>query len=372
MNPFVTDPEWGHWIVAYFFLGGIAAGCYFVATLIDLVGHPEDRGLARLGYLVAFPLICLCGLLLTIDLNQPQRFWHMLFRSEVVHEALNEGWPLSGRSWGTMVRAPLLKYWSPMSIGSWALTVFGLCSWLSFLGSVWPEGRMERLFRESWFARVLQVVGCLVGFFVASYTGALLTATNQPVWSDTTWVAPLFLASAASTGLAVLTLLAHYRRTLSAEAVHRLTRADLWSLVLELVVFLVFLGSLGPLLASVWDTKHGKALLIVVPLVGILLPLVLHLRLRSPVGGWAMAAAVLALVGGLVLRYGLIYTPPELLARAPKTAPRAAAPAVIGDPHAALIPHFSPEDGRPPENPGADPNNRAGEVQPRSKVFNEE
>src|SRR5262249_30583073 len=139
MNLFVADPEWGWWIVLYFYLGGIAAGAYFTATLIDLVGGEADRKLARAGYLLVFPLVLLCGLFLTVDLERPERFWHMLFRSEVVHEALEEHWPVGG--WSFMLQAPLLKRWSPMSVGSWALTVFGACSGLSFLGSLWSEGR---------------------------------------------------------------------------------------------------------------------------------------------------------------------------------------------------------------------------------------
>ena len=43
MNPFVADPEWGWWITFYFFLGGIAAGAYFLATLIELFGQEVDR-----------------------------------------------------------------------------------------------------------------------------------------------------------------------------------------------------------------------------------------------------------------------------------------------------------------------------------------
>ena len=43
MNLFVADPEWGGWIIAYFYLGGIAAGSYFVATLIEWFGRDEDR-----------------------------------------------------------------------------------------------------------------------------------------------------------------------------------------------------------------------------------------------------------------------------------------------------------------------------------------
>ena len=36
MNPFVVDPEWGWWITFYFFLGGLSAGSYFVATNVFL------------------------------------------------------------------------------------------------------------------------------------------------------------------------------------------------------------------------------------------------------------------------------------------------------------------------------------------------
>ena len=47
MNPFVADPEWGLWITLYFYLGGIAAGAYFVASLIEMFGKEQDRALAR-------------------------------------------------------------------------------------------------------------------------------------------------------------------------------------------------------------------------------------------------------------------------------------------------------------------------------------
>src|SRR5262249_1305783 len=136
MNLFVADPEWSWWIIGYFFLGGIAAGAYFTAAIIDLFGRPEDRPLARIGYFLALPLILVCAVLLTLDLHQPTRFWHMLFKSEVVHEAFAKGWPTTGDGWKEMADAPSIKYWSPMSVGSWALTLFGLCSALSFLGSL--------------------------------------------------------------------------------------------------------------------------------------------------------------------------------------------------------------------------------------------
>ena len=57
MNPYVADPAWGWWIIFYFFLGGIAAGAYFLATLIELFGQETDRSLARIGFRIAFPLV---------------------------------------------------------------------------------------------------------------------------------------------------------------------------------------------------------------------------------------------------------------------------------------------------------------------------
>jgi formate-dependent nitrite reductase membrane component NrfD len=353
MNYFVADPEWGVWIILYFYLGGIAAGCYFTATLIDLLGSEVNRGLARLGYWVAFPLICVCGLFLIIDLDRPERFWHMLFKSEIakaaVKQAYDEGWPLHG--WHTMSGAIMFKYWSPMSVGSWALLLFGLCSCISFLGSLWPRGWLERILRYSWFGRVLQVVGCLVGFFVASYTGALLSATNQPLWSDSVWIAPLFLTSAASTGIALMILVARWRG-IPEPTLEPLERADLWALGLELVVLGIFLASLSANLLPVLGTWRGLLLVVFVPLLGVLAPLVIHLRLGVSMRGPAVAAAVLALFGGLLLRYTLVRTPAELLERGP----------VAGK--------FSPEDGRTRGfGSGADPGNHGADVIPQSKVF---
>src|SRR5262249_39646098 len=143
----------------------------------------------------------------------------------------------------------------------------------------WPGGRLEGLFRHGWLGRGLQVVGCLVGFFIAAYTGALLTATNQPVWSDSVWVAPLFLASAASPGVALIILITEWRGVAPA-ALQRLERADLWALGLELAIFAAFLASLGGFgLLAVLQSWYGRLLIVGVLVIGLLVPLALHLRL---------------------------------------------------------------------------------------------
>jgi formate-dependent nitrite reductase membrane component NrfD len=299
MNRFVADPHWGGLIVAYFFLGGIAGGAYVTAALADLLGDDDDRDAVRVAYYLAFPLACICGLLLIVDLNRPERFWHMLIKS-------NTGWPV-------------FKWWSPMSAGSWALTAFGAFSFASFLGVLAQDGRLglgrfaplARRLRTGWTGRLFALGGAIAAFFLASYTGVLLTATNQPVWSDTTWIGPLFLASAASSGVAALTLANRLRRRPVPEAVaERLEWLDGWAMVLELILLAAMALSLGTLAKPAFGRWPG--LLIpgfVVPL-GLLLPLALRRWAGARVG---LASALLVLSGGLALRAALVGTPPALL-----------------------------------------------------------
>jgi formate-dependent nitrite reductase membrane component NrfD len=350
MNLFVADPEWGFWIVAYFFLGGIAAGAYFVAILIEWFGSEEDVVLAHIAYWIAFPLVLVCTLCLILDLDRPERFWHMMFKSEVLKEAFAEGFPFSARGWKLAVQSPAFKYWSPMSAGSWVLAIFGVCSFASLLTAVWPNRWPGRWLRTRWPYRVLQGIGCAAGFFIASYTGALLSATNQPMWSDTTWLAPLFLASAASTSLATISFIAWWRNIGTPEARARLAGAEPLALGLEVVVLGAFMASLGENLEPVLLTVRGNIMIFGTLTVGVLLPLLLHVRVGERRWWGAPVAALCVLLGGLLLRYGVVRTPSELLARGPS-----------------VLVRFAPEESRRRGQPGADIRNHGKSVQPRTK-----
>lgn len=369
MNPYVADPEWRWWIITYFFLGGLAAGCYFTATLIDLATGERGRKLSRIGYALAFPLILVCAVLLTLDLGRPERFWHMVVKSEVAKEAVAEGWPTTSAGWSTMASAPILKPWSPMSAGSLGLAVFGLCSGLSLAGSLWPKNRLLGLLDRGPLALLLQFVGSAAGFFIAAYTGALLSATNEPLWSETNWIAPLFLTSGASTGIAAMLLLGGRARD---EMHEQLERADLWVLGLEFVVFVGFVFSLRGWPETVWTTRGGKLLLGATPALAVVLPIFLYVLRFARVGGAGRTlvtlAALASLLGGFLLRYSILETAPELLARRTEWEAKAAVepPGTPGRyPEGGIL--HSPEDGRPVGGgPGADPLNRPATV--RTKV----
>ena len=178
-DPYVVSPHWGGFITAYFFLGGIAAGAYFIATLIEWFGRDEDRDLARVAYFLAFPLVVLCAVFLVVDLGRPERFWHMMGKSEVAEAAVAQGFPFTAAGWRLAADIPMFKYYSPMSSGAWGLAVFGACAFVSFFVALRPKGWTSRIVHARWLHGIFQAIGCVAAFFVASYTGGLLSATNQ-------------------------------------------------------------------------------------------------------------------------------------------------------------------------------------------------
>jgi formate-dependent nitrite reductase membrane component NrfD len=289
---FVVAPGWTWFILLYFFFAGISGGAFVIGTMLRLWGNEADKAASRLAFLISFPLLLICPILLTIDLGQPTRFWHMLVDVGT----------------GT----PAFKAYSPMSLGVWGLTLFGLFSFVTFLGAVGEGGYLRwRILAgagrvmSSALGKAFMVIGAIFGFFVAAYTGVLLAVSNQPVWSDTWTLGGLFLASGLSGAAASIMLLSRSRRE-AAVTEGKLMEADRYFIILELVLIAVFLITLGGLVSKVLG--GGWIILWLVVLIGTLVPLVVEwrpalLRQLPPV-----VAPVLVLVGVLALRAVIIFS----------------------------------------------------------------
>jgi len=289
---FAAAPEWQWWILGYFFFGGIAGGSYALGTLLRFAGDPRDEGAARIAFIASFLALIPCPVFLTLDLGQPLRFWHMLVDT-------SEG-------------GVAFKPWSPMSLGSWALLLFGLFSFVSFLAAVADVGWFRA---ASPIARILRggaglvwsAVGTVFGLFICAYTGVLLAVSNQPVWSDGGWaLGGMFLASALSGSAALLLLVARARRDVDADTANRLEAADRYFVILEALLIAIFLvtvavaGTIGKVL-GVW------IVLWLVVALGLLAPFAMarwDVARRWP----PVAAPLLALLGVLALRAVVIFS----------------------------------------------------------------
>jgi formate-dependent nitrite reductase membrane component NrfD len=282
--PPLKRPHWRWEVVLYFFLGGLASASFVIATIADWLGAPEDRAISRVGRYLALAGMLATPPLLIRDLGRPERFVNML---------------------------RLVKPRSPMSMGSWAITAFGLAAGLAavgqgatdgWLGGRWPARQLARLPQ-----RPLGLIGGGLAAFVAAYTGVLLAFTNVPFWArNRLWIGPLFLSSALSSGLAAIALVLEMGRRPPHAAIARLQRADVLALTAELGVLAASEATLGPLARPVTHGRLGRSYRLGLQGLGLVLPLLLQLPayrqqpLPRPVGG---LASLLVLGGGLVLRW---------------------------------------------------------------------
>lgn len=290
-NPSYQVPNWGWWIVLYFFFGGVTGGVYFAAAWLDLFGDLRDRAAMRVGHLIAFPLILLSAVFLIVDLGQPLRFWHMIFQSERFPE-------------------PIFKPYSPMSLGSGILFIFGVVSFLSFVDAVLARSSLLHSPRNP-IGKIVSVLGALAGLALAGYTGALLNVNNEPVWGDSPWLSALFLFSGISTGIAALLLLA---RRIASTTIEKLSEADNYMVLFELITLVVFLASLGAVGTRFIFGTPTIVLFAIVVVIGVLVPLAIHWRpgLAGGLRSASVLSAVLVLIGGFVLRWAVLAAPQGL------------------------------------------------------------
>jgi formate-dependent nitrite reductase membrane component NrfD len=280
---FTVSPHWGWYIVVYFFLGGIAGGAAFLSGLLDLFGNPLDRPMTRVGYIVALVAVAVGGPLLIIDLNRPERFWHMVIQSN------------------TML--PMFKLYSPISFGIYILMAFSLCVGLAALAALADWGVLPRALSRLGEGAIgkLLALGCvLFGTALAGYTGLVLTATNRPLWGDTAWMSLLFLLSGISAGSAAMILFG--RRRGHPGTVHWLEAMERYSSIGEIIVLAIMAVTLGSIAQAVWGGIWAIILIVGVVLLGILAPLFLYARPRALGAATVPVAALLVLVGVFLLR----------------------------------------------------------------------
>jgi formate-dependent nitrite reductase membrane component NrfD len=283
--PLLKKAHWSWQIVTYFFLGGFAGGAYLVSSLADLLGLKQDAQLIRSGRYLSFAAILLSPILLIWDLGRPERFLHML---------------------------RVLKLRSVMSIGTWAITIFGSICGLTTAHQMANDGLLN------WMpplARLLKAVpikafeatGSFFGLIVASYTGVLLSSTAVPVWGRAKHIlGPLFLTSGLSTALAGLSLILSLGRP-HEETLERLDRAEMIAMGTELSLITSLIPTLGPLAKPLFKGKTGTLFTAGTIGGGIVLPLLTKFALRligrASAPKVTIGTSILVLIGGFILRY---------------------------------------------------------------------
>jgi formate-dependent nitrite reductase membrane component NrfD len=222
--PPIKEHTWTWEVPVYFWLGGIGSGAHVVSTIARLMGH-DDRELIRVSRYIMLVTMFLSPILLIMDLGRPERFYNML---------------------------RIVKWRSPMSMGTWGLSIFASLTGLVAASQAAEDGLLGR---KNVLARLLaalpdRLIGTLAmpfGLFVGAYTGVLIALTSVPIWArNAVLMGPLFLASAMSTGLSAISFILHLFGGGEKKTLEGLRRAEKGSLLLEGGLLAASLYQMGP------------------------------------------------------------------------------------------------------------------------------
>lgn len=299
----MQQPVWDWFVAIYLFLGGLGAGAFLVAAVVELTGKRYEYEVCPttlVGAALSGPLVGIGTLLLVLDLGagmrEPLRILHMFTN------------PASVMTWGIWI----LTLFIPLAL------VYGLLEIWDTYRRPAAESRRSTLRTAR---RIVAAVGAVLAVGTAVYTGVLLSAVGPalPFWSMGLPGVPLpvmpllFLVSAVSTGVALTVLVSGTLMVGDVrQKMRRLPVVHLVLLGLEValvaVLLLLALGQGGVAAEAVQALTTGRHSpifwgLFVVP--GLIIPLAVlvagaagvHRRLLELVAG---ACIILA---GLVLRY---------------------------------------------------------------------
>lgn len=294
LNPNI-DPhlEIWHWhIPLYLFLGGLAAGILFFASLYTVLGQENKfRGAVRRAPIIV-PFLLIIGLVaLFLDLRHKLYFWQLYTTIKIQS-------PMSWGAWTLMAITPLSIAWAGIHIREF----FPNWDWKF---SILKELEKFLIKNKVYMAWIILFFSVILGI----YTGILFSAFNaRPLW-NTSILGPLFLTSGLSAGAAVIILFSKRKgeRINFAKIDIMLIGIELFLIVHMFMGFLastevqieaanLFLG--GPYTAPFW---------IFVVVLGMILPAILEFLEIRKFHIPTVIPVVLVLFGSLMLRFIIAY-----------------------------------------------------------------
>ena len=303
----ITYPAMHVWdwrVAIYLFLGGLSGGLMTMSAINYL--RPKKQSLdstCSWQIPVLTPILLTIGLFfLFLDLERKfNGFWFYLTFKPVS--------PMSWGAWIVFIIYPLMILYALASLPK------------DVKGKITNPAIRNAADTLQPYLLPLAKVNVIAGILLAIYTGVLLsTLVARPLWNSA--ILPvLFLASGMSAGAAVMIIVAQTK-----EVKLFFTKIDIWLIIGELVVLLLFFYGL-----YTGDAAHRQAIMpffsgsheffpyfLSIVAIGVCLPLAIVLKFLEVTGehteelttsGLLMmnASAVLVLIGSAVIRFAMVY-----------------------------------------------------------------
>jgi hypothetical protein len=269
------------------FFNGLTTGLFLTAAISELMVPAIFAPLARVAYPLALALLlvdlgCLVG-----DLGDPLRFHHML---------------------------RVFKLGSPMSVGTWCLTIYSLpltlvavvslLNWpvLDRVRDLVPSGALSFL---EWVRKPAVVSALLPAIGSAVYKGVLISTNSQPGWKQARWLGGYLTSAAPLLGTTLLFSLALLMKQEQAAAALRVCLIPL--LALNFVVLVLLVRDVRGALESRWVIRQRLWISLASIGCGLIGPLALWPLARGGAPAMALVASILA--ASLFIRYVIILLP---------------------------------------------------------------
>jgi polysulfide reductase-like protein len=273
-------PGW-HGLVAWDLLfNNLTTGLFLFAAVGELALPGLLAPVAKAAYPVALVFLLTDLMLLVLDLGDPLRFHHML---------------------------RVFKPSSPMSLGTWSLTVYSLP--LTLIVAIEAAQALNLLPPGSivleWVRKLAVIVGFLPAFGSLAYKGVLFSTSSQPGWKDARWMGGFVANSALMLGcaemLAVSVLTGHSKAAASLRTVLMLL------LPLNIIPAGLLFAEFHKTLLRLYRDRQVYLASVLLFVGGTLIPLVLLLMGDSAPG--ILGAVSLILLGSLAIRSLIIKIP---------------------------------------------------------------
>jgi len=272
--PVTKAPSWGSTIAIDALMNGMATGLFMAAAVCEFAAPAIFSAVAKVAYPVALVLLLLDLAFLVSDLGDPLRFHHML---------------------------RVFKPYSPMSLGTWCLTIFSLpltaAALLSLMAIWWIDVEWARI--------VAVVLGLLPAFGSAAYKGVLLSTNSQPGWKDARWMGGYLTNSAVLMGCGELLLLSALMG--QTHAIGILRTAFIVLLVLNLIPLGLLFANLQPAYAQRYTFTQEWRVAALIFVAGTLLPL--GLMIGSSGLASVVVSVIFLLLGSWAVRFVYVKIP---------------------------------------------------------------
>jgi Ni/Fe-hydrogenase subunit HybB-like protein len=280
--PLTKAPGWYGRIACDVLLNGMATGLFMAAAVTELAAPAVFTPVAKVAYPIALVLLLVDLLLLVLDLGDRLRFHHML---------------------------RVFKPGTPMSVGTWCLTIFSLpltaAAALSLLAAIGIDFGID--FERACILGV--IVGLLPAFGSAAYKGVLLSTNAQPGWKDARWMGGYLTNSALLLGSAELLALSALiaKTTGQTQATAILRTSFIVLLVLNVIPLGLLFRNLQPTHARLYTREQQWRFGVLMFAAGTLIPLALMLLSGGLL--FIFVALIFLLLGSWLIRFVYVKIP---------------------------------------------------------------